>query len=31
MVRRFSLDVLADVHAAHLGGATTAEQALGVP
>ncbi|MFI5895705.1 endonuclease NucS domain-containing protein [Actinoplanes sp. NPDC051513] len=28
MVSRFSLDVLADVHAAHLGGATTAEQAL---
>ncbi|MFE9658391.1 endonuclease NucS domain-containing protein [Micromonospora sp. NPDC006431] len=28
MVRRFSLDDLADVHAAHLGGSTTAEEAL---
>lgn len=28
MARRFSLDILADVHAAHLGGATTAEQAI---
>ncbi|MFG3702851.1 endonuclease NucS domain-containing protein [Micromonospora sp. NPDC047620] len=28
MVRRFSLDILADVHAAHLGGSTTAEEAL---
>jgi hypothetical protein len=28
MVRRFSLDTLAEVHAAHLGGSTTAEQAL---
>jgi hypothetical protein len=28
MVRRFSLDVLADVHAAHLGGSTTSEAAL---
>ncbi|MEU5565489.1 endonuclease NucS domain-containing protein [Micromonospora musae] len=28
MVRRFSLDILADAHAAHLGGSTTAEEAL---
>jgi hypothetical protein len=28
MVSRFSLDTLADVHAAHLGGSTTAEEAL---
>jgi hypothetical protein len=28
MVSRFSLDVLADVHAGHLGGSTTAEEAL---
>lgn len=27
MARRFSLDTLADVHAAHLGGSTTAEEA----
>ncbi|SCL33664.1 Protein of unknown function DUF91 [Micromonospora rhizosphaerae] len=28
MVRRFSLDTLADVHAAYLGGSTTADEAL---
>jgi hypothetical protein len=28
MVSRFSLDTLADVHAAHLGGSTTTEEAL---
>jgi len=28
MVSRFSLDILADVHAAHLGGTTTTEEAL---